>query len=752
MVQAVLGAEGLRAELKYAQTRDEFARALEVGGWDLILSDYALPDFDGLAALAMARERYLDIPFLFISAVMGEGQAIESLKSGATDCVLKNRLDRLGPAVRRAVLESKNRVQRLEAELKLRQSEQMLRQITENVTDLVAVLDLDGRRLYNSPSYKHVLGDPSAPPGSDSFAEIHPEDKERVQRAFTETVQSGRGQRAEFRFLLKDGSVRFIESQGSVVCDAQGQPVNVIVVSRDITGRRQADEQIRVQAALLDKAQDAIAVCDPDGRLVYWNRSAERIYGWPAAEALGRNANEVFRQNPCPTLDEARQLVAERGEWMGELHHRTKTGEELVIQSRWTLVPASAGRPKSLLLINTDITDKKNSETQFLRAQRMESIGTLAGGIAHDLNNMLVPILMASQLLRMKIYDTDGKKWLDTLEASTQRSAGLIRQVLAFARGEEGERAELQMCHLISEIQKILQETFSRAIQIRTNVANNLWTVNGDLTQLQQVLMNLSVNARDAMPAGGVLEIVAENVTVDAATLRLHPVSHPGPYVVITVSDTGSGIPPHILSRIFDPFFTTKESGKGTGLGLTTVQGIMKRHGGSMAVTSEVGKGTRFKAYLPAITTAAPVASRPEQPKPELPWGHGELILLVDDEPAIREIIQATLEKYDYRVLTANDGTEGLSVYMRHGAEIRVIITDMMMPVMDGSALIRALLKVDPTVKFIAISGLVENEKIAEMARPGQIVFLQKPFPTEKLLGTISELLLAHPAARGETP
>jgi len=234
--------------------------------------------------------------------------------------------------------------------------------------------------------------------------------------------------------------------------------------------------------------------------------------------------------------------------------------------------------------------------------------------------------------------------------------------------------------------------------------------------------------------------------------LRVHPVERPGPYVVLTVTDTGMGIPQHILDKIFDPFFTTKEPGKGSGIGLTTVQNIVRNHGGTLTVHSEIGKGTCFKIYVPALTAVAPAAGEPAiQHKARLPWGHGECVLVVDDEVAIREIIQATLEKYGYRVITANDGTEGLSVYMRHRAEISLLITDMMMPIMDGAALIRALLKVDPTTKFVAISGLIENEKVAELGRPGQIVFMQKPFTTEKLLVTISDLISSRvrPAAAG---
>ncbi len=745
MVQSLLDQEGIRCEVKPVESRADFLVALEREKFDVILSDYELPAFDGLSALALARDRCPDTPFIFVSGIMGEEQAIESLKAGATDYVLKHRLQRLAPAMRRALRELEDRMRRRQAEKNLRETEDLFRQITDNVADLVAILDLQGRRLYNSPSYRKLFGNVGGMPGTDSFIEIHPADRERVKRIFDETISTGVGQRCEFRFVLRDGSIRHIESQGSVIRDAAGKISNVLVVSRDITGRRTAEEQLREQAALLDKAQDAIAVCDLDYHISYWNKGAERVYGWNAEEVTGRDINELLHPHDSPALHQARHQVMEKGEWMGEFRHCTKPGQDITVQSRWTLVRDHDAKPKSVLIISTDITEKKISEAQFLRAQRMESLGTLAGGIAHDLNNMLAPILMASQLLRMKVSDVDSVKYLDTLEASTQRGASLVKQVLSFARGAEGERTELQLRSLIKEVQKILIETFARSIQIQAYMPQDLWQVLGDATQLHQVLMNLCVNARDAMPTGGLLEIAAENILIEPSAVRQHPVERPGAYVVLTVSDTGTGIPQHILDRIFDPFFTTKEPGKGSGIGLTTVQTILKSHGGNITVQSEVGKGTRFKCYLPALTAVAPaVGEIAPQPKAKLPWGHGECVLVVDDEVAIREIIQATLEKYGYRVLTANDGTEGLSLYMRHRGELSVIVTDMMMPVMDGAALIRALLKVDPAVKFLAMSGLLENDKVAELARPGQIVFMQKPFTTEKLLHTIHELLVAR--------
>ncbi|OLE16503.1 MAG: hypothetical protein AUI36_37300 [Cyanobacteria bacterium 13_1_40CM_2_61_4] len=330
-------------------------------------------------------------------------------------------------------------------------------------------------------------------------------------------------------------------------------------------------------------------------------------------------------------------------------------------------------------------------------------------------------------------------KWLKTIETSVKRGTGMIKQVLTFARGVEGERCAIQVRHLIAELEKIMQDTFPRSIQIGTHLPKDLWTIIGDSTQLYQVLLNLSVNARDAMPDGGRLQIEAGNLLLDEPDLMRRPGAKPGPYVVLSVSDTGTGIPPHAIDKIFDPFFTTKEAGKGTGLGLSTAMGIVKSHGGFMNVYSEVGKGTQFMFYLPAEETAS--TRRAEEERPELPKGNGEFVLVVDDEGTILEMTKATLETYGYRVLTAKDGTEALASCAQHRKAISVVVTDMMMPFMDGPATIRALRKLDPAIKVIAVSGLTGNKNRAGVADTGSTLFLQKPYTTEQLLHALHETL-----------
>ena len=504
--------------------------------------------------------------------------------------------------------------------------------------------------------------------------------------------------------------------------------------------RKQAEQKIREQAALLDITTDAILVRDRENRILFWNKGAEHMYGWKADDVLGKNANKLLYKETSSQLEVALKTVLEIGEWQGELPQVTKDGKKIIVESCWTLVRDEVKQPKSILTVNTDITQKKLLEAQFLRAQRLESIGTLASGIAHDLNNVLTPILMTAQLLETQIHDERSKRLLPILVTNAKRGANLVKQVLSFARGLEGKFTILQIKHLISEIKQIAKQTFPKSIEIYTSIPQYLGTVFGDATQLHQVLMNLCVNARDAMPDGGTLSISAENVFIDQNHAKMNFDAQVGPYIVITVADTGTGIPPEILDRIFEPFFTTKEIGKGTGLGLSTVIGIIKSHGGFVKVYSEVGRGTEFKVYLPEaeVDQITPVEDL------ELPTGKGELILVVDDEAAIRDITKTSLETYNYRALTASDGIEAIALYAEHRQEISVVLTDMMMPSMDGATTIRTLRKIEPHVKIVAVSGLVSKDKLAQVASIGVKTFLAKPYTTKELLTTLHEVLSSN--------
>ncbi len=504
--------------------------------------------------------------------------------------------------------------------------------------------------------------------------------------------------------------------------------------------QQRVNRRVLEQASLLDEAQDAIMVSAMDRRLTYWNKSAERLYGWPAASALGRTVPDLlYPRGEAAAADAAYDQVTRTGEWLGELQPSARSGRRVTTQSRLSLVRDARGLPVSILAIDTDVTERRQLEQQFYRAQRLESIGTLAGGIAHDLNNMLSPIMLATELLREQATDDDTRELLGTIGDSARRGAEMVGQVLSFARGQGGRRTEVVTAQLIEDVVRIARDTLPKDIALVTRVAPALPPLVGDATQFHQVLLNLCVNARDAMPEGGTLTISVEAITVPAPAEGLPGEVAAAEYLVLQVEDTGTGIPADLLEQIFDPFFSTKAPGKGTGLGLSTSQAIVKAHGGQIRVDSEIGRGSTFRVYLPTLETAgtAPLAA-PERP---LVRGGGETVLVVDDEPAIRRITTLSLEAFGYRVLVAADGAEALTLYQQRRAEIAVVITDMMMPVMGGEGLIRALVRLNPAVRIICVSGISSHEKLVRETSPNAVRFLTKPFTAAAVMGALQDVL-----------
>ncbi|MGB3761334.1 MAG: ATP-binding protein, partial [Rivularia sp. (in: cyanobacteria)] len=438
---------------------------------------------------------------------------------------------------------------------------------------------------------------------------------------------TGRGDRDIDIKAMKAGAADYLEKS----------QLNAPLLERSIRyalERKQAEQKIREQAALLDVATDAIFVRDLDNKILYWNKAAERLYGCQKDEAIGRETAELWQEKKISEIRTALNTLLKNGSWEGELHQTTKFGKKILIESRWTLLKEYENKSQAILVVNTDITQKKQLESQFLRAQRLESIGTLSSGIAHDLNNVLAPILMTAQLLESQLDDERSQRLLPILINNAKRGANLVKQVLSFTRGMEGDRTLVQPEHLINEIKQVVRETFPKTIQVSQEIEPDLWMIKGDATQLHQVMMNLCVNARDAMPNGGKLTIYATNFIVDENYAQMHLDASSGSYVMISVADTGIGISPENLDRVFEPFFTTKELGKGTGLGLSTVLGIVKSHGGFIHVQSDINKGSNFQVYLPAQE----INVTQEEVEVDFPKGEGELILVVDDEDSIRDI------------------------------------------------------------------------------------------------------------------
>jgi PAS domain S-box-containing protein len=733
---------GFAPAWKRVDTEEQYLSQLEAGP-EVILADYTMPQFGAMRALEILQKKGLDIPFIIVSGSIGEDIAVEAMKQGATDYLIKDRLARLGRAVAHALEQSKHRKESERTEEALRESEERMRSILESALDCVITMDHLGRVVEFNPAAENTFGYKRDAAIGQSLADliIPPSLRESHRRGLAHYLSTGEapilGKRIEMTGMRSDKSEFPLEL--AITRIGSQEPAQFTGFIRDITERKQAEDRLREQAKLLDLSQDAIMVRDMEDRVEFWNFGAENLYGWTAAEVQGKQSFGFLQGDGPGALAAARAAVIESGKWSGECRHTCKGGGIVTVRSRWTLVRDELEAPKSILIINTDITEQKKVEEQFLRAQRLESIGRLASGVAHDLNNILVPILMAAPLLRSNMAAEEREELLAIVQASAERGASIVKQVLTFARGADGDRVLLQPIYLVQEIAKIAEETFPKSIAIRTNYPEDLWTIVADPTQLHQILLNLCINARDAMPGGGTLLLALENFEVDAHYASMTPGAKAGPHMLLKVSDTGSGIARDNIDKIFDPFFTTKEPGHGTGLGLSTVIGIVKNHDGFLQVYSELGRGTTFKVFLPANMSELAIPSTPEAAPS--PVANGELLLVVDDEKSLLQVAKAILEDHGYRVLTAADATEALAIFAVRMNEIALVLTDLAMPFMDGVALIRTLQKMKPDVRIVASTGRGDQDERANEIALLNVPALTKPYNRDKLLKTLYSVL-----------
>lgn len=644
-------------------------------------------------------------------------------------------------------LEEANRVleadndERRRVEIALRASEAEFRLLIESIPQIVWVTDAGGflidfnQRLLD---YSGLTSDEGLVDGWKRF--VHPDDLDRSARMWQVSIESGEPYESEYRMRRADGSYRWMLGRALPMRDSDGAIVKWIGTRTDIHELKEAEARITEQAHLLDQAQDAIAVLDRDRRIIYWNRGAQRLHGWTADEAIGRRADELH----CPDSAQLDGILAELEhdhEWSGELTLVDRDGAELIVEGRWTVLSngEGGGGRGAVLAVNTDVTERKRIEAHLLRTQRLESIGTLAGGMAHDLNNLLAPIVVGVGLVRRDDDDAETRQILETIEASAQRATKLVDQVLSFARGTVGARERVSLDSVLEEFMLIAASTFPADIVVEHQLDDDLWDLMGDATQLHQVFLNLCINARDAMPTGGTLLVRAANVELgddEAAERGVEP----GRYVMVAVHDDGTGIPPELIDRIFEPFLTTKQTGSGTGLGLSTVIGIVTGHGGAVTVESELGSGSVFEVYLPAVAEPVGIERADDPPRRVAPGTRsGDTVLVVDDEVMILELTRRVLETAGYRVMTAGDGQAALATFEAHRNAIGLVLTDMMMPRMDGHELCRALLEVDPELPMVMMSGVVGPAEL-EMAGVRQV--LSKPFSTDQLLAVVGETLV----------
>ncbi|MDX6767368.1 MAG: PAS domain S-box protein [Candidatus Methylacidiphilales bacterium] len=519
----------------------------------------------------------------------------------------------------------------------------------------------------------------------------------------------------------------------------------IAVLWRDISSRLEYRAAAEIRLAALEAAANAIVITDAQGVIIWTNEAFTRLTGYLPEDAHGLTPRMLKSGAQDARLYADMWGTISQGKvWSGELVNRRKDGT--LYHEEMTITPLRI-RPEGpishYIAVKNDTTERRRLQQQYLRAQRSETLGTLAGGIAHDLNNILLPVTLAADMLKLRHADPEDQRMLDTISTCARRGADMVRQIVGYARGVEGRRVEVQVRHLMREVEKMIRETFPRGISIDVRIPSRLRVIEADHTQIQQVLMNLCINARDAMPSGGRLGLSARDVEVDPALSAQYPGARTGPYLLLEVEDNGEGIRPEIVERIFDPFFTTKEVGKGTGLGLSTVQSIVRSHQGFVTVDSAPGRGTRFSVYLPALREQHEETR--DKPEPVMNRGHGELILLVDDETAVCDIVRSILEEHGYRCLVAHDGAEALALYASHRFEIAAVITDLMMPVMDGSQMIQVLRRMNPVVRVICTSGKAGDRHTGpDQAAGGR--FLAKPFDAASLLRELRELLRDAPA------
>lgn len=590
----------------------------------------------------------------------------------------------------------------------------------------------------------HEVESVSALSAKEGLTFFRGEHLERIEKAMHHAIEHGTPYDLELEMVTAKGNRKWVRTICHPIED-KGKVIRMRGALQDITERKRAEELLRRQSGALQAAANAIVITDHEGIIQWVNPAFSRISGYAESEAVGRNPRDLMKSG-AQDADFYRGLwttITSGRVWQGEIINRRKDGTTYHEEMTITPIRDDQGAITHYVAIKQDITERKSMEAQLLRTQRLESVGRLASGIAHDLNNILTPVLLSPAILREVVQEPTARAIIDSIENNAQRGADIVRQLLTFGRGLETERSALPLRTLIRDMVKIMNETFPRNITVRTELTPDVILIKGDATQLHQLLMNLCVNARDAMPEGGHLTIRLQGAVVEAGLVSIYPWVAPGPHALLTITDTGTGIPQEHLDKIFDPFFTTKPPGEGTGLGLSTALGIVRGHNGFMEVDSRIGQGTTFRIYLPQSATAT--FSTEQQVLEPLVQGSGQRLLVVDDEASVRNVIGEILKRNGYQVDFARHGREALEIMEKNPDRHQAVITDLMMPVMDGWSLIKALRARPSVCKIITLSGYLPQPDWMDQARALTDGVLIKPCSAEHLLNLLNDVL--DPAA-----
>ncbi|MGD9488564.1 MAG: PAS domain S-box protein [Calditrichaceae bacterium] len=753
LIQSILLAEGVDCRFTRVDNQNDYLAALDQHQFDLILADYSLPQFDGLSALKIAQSSKINIPFVFVSGSFGEEIAIETLKMGATDYVLKERLNRLAPAVKRAYKEAEERKKLFKAEQTLRDSEERFRKIFEEGPLGMSLNDMNFRFTDVNNTLCQMLGYSKSELLNKSFLEItHPDDASR-NRENIEKLLNGESQtyQTEKRYLRKDGSVMYAGLTASLIRNNDGSPMSLLGMVDDITERKKMEialvESEKKYRTIFEESRDVIFISSPDGRFLDVNPIGMEIFGYDSMEDfIGIDIAKDLYQNP-----EDRNKFLNNMERFGyvknyEILMKKKSGEPIVFVATASVVRDDNGNLIGYRGVLRDVTENRQLERQLFQAQKMESIGMLAGGVAHDFNNILTVINGHAEMMLMKMQSTDAfhSDAVAVLKAG-KRASNLTRQLLAFSRKQIIEPKIVDVNKIINDLDKMLHRLIGEDISIQNVLYEKLGYIKADQGQIEQIIINLVVNARDAInqrtdkASEKKITIETYDINLDEPYAAKHLSGKAGPYAVLAISDTGTGMPDEIKEKIFEPFFTTKKKGEGTGLGLSTVYGIVKQNEGSVEVYSEIGKGTTFKIYWPCVGESE-ITDHEDEPE-EIIVGGNETILFVEDDYAVRGFACETLRSFGYNVIEAENGLEALEIAYKMKFKDILVISDVIMPEMGGDELGEKLKNVIPGLKVLFASGYTDNHIVRSGVLKQGVNFIHKPYSVQSLAKKVRSIL-----------
>ncbi|PYP00978.1 MAG: hybrid sensor histidine kinase/response regulator [Gemmatimonadetes bacterium] len=746
LIERELRQAGIRGATRRVDSERAFREALSAFAPDIILSDHSLPTFGAGDALRIALLETPDTPLIIVTGSLDEETAAEYIKAGAADYIVKHHLERLGPAVLRALDLRRARSEKVRAEEARRQSEERFRALIEHGADAVALVAPDGTMLFASQSIERLLGfAPAELVGRPGFDRVHPDDLAGVQATLAEIASlPGAPLAMGLRWRHKDDSWRYIDA---VAVNRLAEPaVGAIVVNfRDQTARRQAETALRESEeryrTLVEGVRDVIFALSPEGTITSLNPAFETITGSRREDWVGRPFENLVHPEDLPFALELLGRVV-RGDLRAVSQFRVATAKGDYRMGEFSATPPLLeGRLIGILGIGRDVTERVQLEQQLRQAQKMEAVGRLAGGIAHDFNNILTAITGYADLLLEDLRPSDSRHQdVAEIRKAADRAAGLTRQLLAFSRQQVLQPSVIDVRTLVGDLEKMLGRLLGEDVELSTRLAPDTGRVKADPGQLEQVLMNLAVNARDAMPQGGKLTLETSNVDLSEGYAADHYPARPGPYVMIAVTDSGTGMSEETQAHMFEPFFTTKEKGKGTGLGLATVYGIIKQSGGFIWVYSELGHGTTFKLYLPRVDESADLSRGPAPARSPAARG-SETVLLAEDEAPVRAVARQVLERHGYTVLEAPTAEAALDIAARYSGTIHLLLTDVIMPGLSGRELATRLADLRPEARVIFMSGYTDDAVTRHGVLEPGLAYLQKPFTPDTLGRKVREVL-----------